>query len=204
MPAAAAPSGRSAETVFGGHEQVLRQTLVFLYRGRCGRRGSRRCAGHRLFGPRLIVVASATGDCRGERCRRSDGSDPAGYCPVHSRIVARSGLCTDRLSSRTRCCVDRHGRQRRGDSSPTSVGRRVQETGPPQSGSRDLSGIVLPLPTTPELLRSAGSTGGALGAQHLQSQPIPSRRQLAQECAQAFCRNAHGHPACARKGRVVS
>ncbi|PND48869.1 cupin domain-containing protein [Rhodococcus sp. ENV425] len=31
--AAAAPSGRSAETVYGGHEHVLRQTLVALQAG---------------------------------------------------------------------------------------------------------------------------------------------------------------------------
>jgi len=31
--AAAAPSGRSAETVYGGHEQVLRQTLIALTSG---------------------------------------------------------------------------------------------------------------------------------------------------------------------------
>ncbi|NGP08749.1 LuxR family transcriptional regulator [Rhodococcus sp. 14C212] len=32
--AAVAPSGRSAETVYGGHEHVLRQTLVALQAGR--------------------------------------------------------------------------------------------------------------------------------------------------------------------------
>ena len=31
--AAAAPSGRSAHTVYGGHEQVLRQTLIALTAG---------------------------------------------------------------------------------------------------------------------------------------------------------------------------
>lgn len=32
--AAAAPSGRSAQTVFGGHDQTLRQTLIALAGGR--------------------------------------------------------------------------------------------------------------------------------------------------------------------------
>jgi quercetin dioxygenase-like cupin family protein len=33
--AAAAPSGRSAHTVYGGHEHVLRQTLIALTAGTC-------------------------------------------------------------------------------------------------------------------------------------------------------------------------
>lgn len=35
--AQAAPSGRSAHTVYGGHEHVLRQTLIALRAGQSGR-----------------------------------------------------------------------------------------------------------------------------------------------------------------------